>query len=225
MIVNLAEPICDTFQGEHPLLGSPVKLVRFQGCNLADTCPLDCDTKYSWDLKEKLVFDINHIKPQNKYQNLMITGGEPFVQADSLFELIKHWINNFESDIIIETNGTLITDQNLRKIYSLSDNRVFVSISPKNNESFTNVFDLQIPVKSFCKHISFKVVVRKDWPSASWVKHLKQAILKNHPIYLMPEGITLEQIIQNLEYVKLLGEQIEGNYRLSPRCHIFLGIK
>jgi len=225
MAVNLVEPVFDTYQGEHPLLGTPVKLVRFQGCNLADNCPLDCDTKHSWSLKEEFIVDVECIKPQSKHQNLMITGGEPFVQIDALFELIKHWISNFKSNIIIETNGTLITDHNLREIHSIADNRVFISVSPKNNKSFTNIFDMRIPVESFRKHISFKVVVNNFLPPLNWVNHLKYAILNNHLIYLMPEGTTPKQITQNLKYVGQFGRQLDDNYILSPRCHIFLGIK
>lgn len=223
--ISLAEPIFDTFQGEYPLLGAPVKIVRFQGCNLGSTCPLDCDTKYSWKIKSNLTIRVKDIKPRSSNQSLMITGGEPFMQVDAMIKLISYWADNFDNKIIIETNGTLINETILRRLYVLGGDNIFISISPKTPKSFTNIFNSDIPIASFHKQISFKLVLGDDWPPLNWATYLVKAIESNHPIYLMPEGTTQKQLIHNMKHVEHFGRLLKDNYRLSPRMHIFLGIK
>ena len=223
--ISLAEPIFDTFQGEYPLLGAPIKLVRFQGCNLGSACPLDCDTKYSWKVKSDLTIKVKDIEPRSSNQVLMITGGEPFMQIDAMLELVDYWNDNFNSPIIIETNGTLIDENMLRQLHILAGEDVFISISPKTPRSFTNIFNCDIPIRSFHKQISFKLVLGDDWPPLNWVTYLVKAIENDHPVYLMPEGVTQEQLIHNLKHVEHFGRLLKDNYRLSPRMHIFLGIK
>ncbi len=223
--ISLAEPIFNTIQGEHPLIGIPVKLVRFQGCNLGSACPLDCDTKYSWKVKSDLTIRVKDIEPRSSGQALMITGGEPFMQVDALIKLVDYWADNFDSPIIIETNGTLIDESILRQLHILAGSNVYISISPKTPESFTNIFNCDIPITSFCKQISFKLVLGDDWPPLNWATYLVKAIENGHSIYLMPEGQTKKELIHNLEYVEHFGRLIKDNYRLSPRIHIFLGIK
>jgi len=225
MEINLAHELQDTWQGEYPLLGSPIKLIRFYGCNLGSTCPLDCDTKYSWGAKSDLNIDIEDIQPRSSFQNLMITGGEPFVQEEALFKLVEYWAANFKSNIIIETNGTLLTSFNLRHIYEVGDNRVYLSISPKFKETFMRVFDVKIPLGKFREKISFKLVVGKDLFPLNWAVELTRAIKEDHPIYLMPEGITSEQMSSNLDRVEQMGRLLKDRYKLSPRTHFYLGIK
>ena len=148
------------------------------------------------------------------------------MQNDALCALVDYWTDNYNSKIIIETNGTLIDERTLRHLHILGGDDIYISISPKTLESFTNIFNIDIPIDTFRRHISFKAVVgSQKFPTSNWEALLFKAAKNGHPIYLMPEGVTQEELIKNLKYVEKVGGVLEDNYKLSPRMHIFLGIK
>lgn len=228
--MKLACKPTDTWQGEQPLLGVPVKLVRFFGCNLGEKCPLDCDTKYSWQSHiHSIKYKVEDVAPSSKYQNLMITGGEPFLQFDKMLLLIKHWFTETnetnETKIIIETNGTVYDKNDLIKLFDVGGSeRIFLSVSPKTENSFTNIFDMKIPL--FIKHqISFKLVLGKSFPPLNWVEFAQQVVDSEMQVYLMPEGNDQKAMIKNMETVGFIGKLLNYRYILSPRIQYYLEIQ
>lgn len=95
-------------QGEGPDCGLPAVFVRLRGCNVR--CKW-CDTPYALnfrdDLDTPLESVIDKIKSLTKDSDIgyvIITGGEPLLQADEVYKLIKYLHRDFY--FAIETNGT-----------------------------------------------------------------------------------------------------------------------
>jgi len=129
-----------TIQGEGKMAGVPVLFVRTAGCNLRCMWNLPngdvslCDTPFaSFDTRgEKRVptTTVKNIILNNlgKLNHLVISGGEPFIQASSLSQLIDELHENRPLQIAVETNGTLLHQELMERVD-------FFSISPKLKNS------------------------------------------------------------------------------------------
>jgi len=123
--------IFETIQGEGIYTGAITTFIRFAGCSLQ--CD-SCDTKYSWNHKDKedvgvpyIVDQIQKISPNPRH--ICITGGEPLEQPqEEVFSLLQalftwHGVSQLQS-IVIETNGsqdiTWLFNKPFRRITSLS---------------------------------------------------------------------------------------------------------
>lgn len=232
--LDLCEAPCITIQGEHPHLGLPVKIVRFAGCNLGKGCPIPCDTPQSWDKENSIKYSIkNVLKDLEPWRHLMITGGEPFLYPDQLSKLLTAYLSLREGIVIIETNGTLIHNV-FENCFSLGPsievnfpraeaNRIYLSISPKTDASFHFLSD-EIPYSDV--KIAIKMVICTGFPIPRWNPFIQYWDKHGLPLYLMPEGVTKEEMLFNLpqiyDYANNLGLH---NFMISPRTHILLGIK
>jgi organic radical activating enzyme len=109
-----------SLQGEGPSAGMPVAFVRLSRCNLACTW---CDTAYTWRFegdnrphRDGIAFDrkANQVTLSAQdtaerigalgQKRLVITGGEPLLQAAALAEMLTHLP---DMAVEIETNGTV----------------------------------------------------------------------------------------------------------------------
>lgn len=109
-----------SLQGEGPNMGVPVAFVRLSRCNLA--CAW-CDTAYTWRFegdnrphRDGIAFErkANQVtlSPEETaariaalgQNRLVITGGEPLLQASALAEMLGHLP---DISVEIETNGTV----------------------------------------------------------------------------------------------------------------------
>jgi len=97
------------FQGA----GQPCTFIRLKGCNLR--CSF-CDTQYSQESEPTNWMTIEEVIEQIKYPKVTITGGEPLLQKDGVFEFCNEiYLRQFfyktnVSQISVETNGTIIPD-------------------------------------------------------------------------------------------------------------------
>ena len=119
MRVNTIYP---AIQGEGVLTGTPMILIRLQGCNLRCSW---CDTKETWDAgggREKSVASIiKVVKDLTEGQKwILLTGGEPLEQ--DVIPLTKA-LRGAGYKIALETNGT----RPLRGIFD------WVCVSPKGD--------------------------------------------------------------------------------------------
>jgi len=103
--VRLSEPIYYAISGEGVHAGTPSNIIRLQGCNLACTY---CDSKYSRDPKEGIDISVATILERPSWPRwVLITGGEPLLQAGELSTLISSLIR-YGVSTEIETNGSIV---------------------------------------------------------------------------------------------------------------------
>ncbi len=124
-----------TIQGEGKLAGTPSIFIRTHGCNLRciwsdnNGAPQPCDTDHAsfshantLKMSAEEIYQIVKLNA-GKIRHIVITGGEPLLQAQQLHPLATLLRNN-HFHTTIETNGTLF-DQQLLSLMNL------ISISPK----------------------------------------------------------------------------------------------
>ena len=118
-----------TLGGEAPLIGMPIYLIRFTGCNLE--CSY-CDTNYKNEINDQFTFKELVDDIFNKAK-VLFTGGEPLLndRQDELINVISELEN---IDFYIETNGSIkINNFNLTNCYYVID---WKSPSSGNEDSF-----------------------------------------------------------------------------------------
>jgi len=214
-----------TFQGEGPTMGTPCIFLRLAGCNLA--C-LWCDTPFSWDwtrydkTQEVHLMEIGAVEARIhalSHKNmesgrlichLVISGGEPMLQAERLIPLIDRLADQgWTSEI--ETAGTIAPNP------SLKVGRY--NVSPKLENSGNAERDRYQPtvLDAFNEHPRrcFKFVVQ-DVADFDEIDRL----VTNHalsPVYIMPEGIEATQVQKTLSDVAEAA--IARNYHVTTRLH------
>ncbi len=92
-----------SIQGETSFVGRPAVFVRLAGCNLK--CKW-CDTVYARNKKKKSKYsDIFTEIEKYSCSVVVITGGEPLVQKESLGFMNKLLVRGY--DVFLETNGSV----------------------------------------------------------------------------------------------------------------------
>jgi len=101
----------ESVQGEGPSAGHPCVFLRLAHCNLRCSW---CDTKYSWDFQQYPIDTETRVEAIPALARriasfgvgrLVITGGEPLIQARGLVELLALFPADWAVEV--ETNGTL----------------------------------------------------------------------------------------------------------------------
>ena len=203
--------IYPTIQGEGFLIGSPITLIRFQGCNIYCSW---CDTKYAIPFKEDLKVPLEEVlKKLNSIgrKHILITGGEPFahpVLGDFCEFLIERGYF-----VQIETNGTVWQS----KFETLPREGFYISLSPKYSvdykidPKFSEYSDeLKLVVD---KHLTLGVILREEF----------LPLVEEKKLILQPEGNKEENIQWAL---KLIDELLERGYyaRLIPQMHKLINL-
>jgi 7-carboxy-7-deazaguanine synthase len=117
----MALMVCETFlslMGESPQAGLPAFFIRLTGCNLR--C-LYCDTTYAYEEgREVAMADLVKAARDAATQLVLVTGGEPLLQAETL-ELLSR-LAEAGGTVLLETNGSLSireVDPRVRRILDL----------------------------------------------------------------------------------------------------------
>jgi len=199
--------IFESMQGEGYNTGKPVVFVRFGGCNLA--CPW-CDTEYD----EFTTMDAEALVGcvlQHEPRALVLTGGEPLLQADLgwLLERFKEqgcWI-------AVETNGLLRPPPDwLRRID-------YLAVSPK--ALYARQYDDAAMLR---RADEVRIVV--DGDVRDFCEDLRRRIEADH-YFLSPcdrgGAFNVE------ETIRLLGQlnegRREGKWLLSLQTHKLAGVR
>jgi len=230
--MKICENPYDTLQGEGKYIGVPTYFIRTAGCNLRcmfkDANGLTkCDTPYSsWKVTDVKTFDVNKaLKTINEIgrKHICITGGEPLMHID-LSEIVDKLILN-GNVVTIETNGTY---------YDPSMPEAFMSISPKLRSSYNQPADsneakmhernnnfLEPTQKWITSHeYQLKFVINDDSDISEVLDIVDDLGADKSKVYLMPQGITKEQLQQKSQW--LFGQCIEHGFNYAPRLHIDL---
>ena len=209
-----------SIQGEGQLIGYPSVFFRTSYCNLR--C-IWCDTPYtSWEPEDKdiSVEDAVDAILAHNCKQVVITGGEPFMQSKDLTILCRRLRQNGKH-ITIETNGTLF-----EKVEA-----DLLSISPKlensNPSEFNHHFKQhqrnrinQLVLRQFLDYYScqlkFVVETEKDLFEIHQLEREMQ--IPASIIVLMPQGITNNQIQEKQNWIVETCKKY--GYRYSPRLHV-----
>lgn len=220
-----------SLQGEGPSAGMPVAFVRLSRCNLACSW---CDTAYTWhftgdnrphrsgetfDRKaNQIELDIADVAARIAalgQRRLVITGGEPLLQAGKLAELLERLP---DMTVEIETNGTIAAPARL-------DIRVDqYNVSPKLAHS-GNAADLALIPERLDAYAAdprafFKFVVATPDDVAEVLTLQHSHAIPASRIYLMAEGTDTTTLRQREKWLVALC--LDHGFRLSDRLHIHL---
>ena len=226
--------ICEEFnsiQGEGKYLGVPSRFIRTTGCNLRcawknkDGSSTICDTPYtSWNAeKGKEYFPHATIQEIEKtgIQHVVITGGEPTIQTgleSACNTFLEHALS-----VTIETNCTL---------YIQGIEKVFISVSPKLHSSYpekdsekdmyekNNHFlsTLRRWMRTNEYQVKFVVEDKKDIEEVLTLT--TQARISPDKIYLMPQGITPQQLNEKTDII--IDSCFKYGFNFALRGHIYL---
>lgn len=235
----LISEIFVTLQGEGPSTGQRAMFIRLGGCN--QHCRW-CDTPYTW------VFDERHVKmhqsgkqfsPSQELRRvqlinlasqildadcplIVITGGEPMLQAETLAALISAVNENLRRcRFEIETAGTVSPAP-----LAMFENVRF-NVSPKLASS-GNELELRrkVPVlKELDRHpgTAFKFVIVQETIEedlAEIVELQKLVGMEDDTIWLMPQGKDKYEILRAMPSLSELA--LERSWSLSTRLHVLL---
>ena len=218
-------------QGEGPSAGEPTAFMRLSRCNLACVW---CDTAYTWHFEgderphrsgetfdrkaNQVTLEVEDVADRILalgQRRLVVTGGEPMLQAPALAQLLALLP---DITVEIETNGTALPPPKLD---------VWVdqfNISPKLAHS-GNARELAIVPKVLRTYVSdgrafFKFVVA-DPADVDEVRELVRAhALPRGRVFLMAEGTDSATLRARQEWLVPLC--LEHGFRLSDRLHIHL---
>ena len=218
-VVRLVECFNFTFQGEGPDSGKAMLLLRFKRCSRVfekKPCYF-CDTLVKMRIMEEFEYPIHDIQLMVDENNLgiMITGGE-CTFGNNLFGTINI-INNTKSYLYnVETNGYALTEL----IDKVNKNKnVKYMLSPKlfSDEDMTFYKDLVTDIKDN-ERVYIKMVYQNTDYNNVFLDYLKEINFDTNRIWLMPEGTTREELLNNAPIVFDAAEKYKVNF--SSRDHV-----
>lgn len=218
-------------QGEGPSAGSPCTFVRLSRCNLACTW---CDTAYTWHFEgdnrphrdgatferkaNQVTLDVADVAARIEalgQTRLVVTGGEPLLQAAALGELLKLLP---DMTVEIETNGTTtapghvdvwIDQYNVSPKLAHSGNPAELALIPERLRSY-----------SLDERAFFKFVVASPDDVAEVAELVRAHALPRQRVFLMPEGTDSETIRAREQW--MTQACLDHGFRMTDRLHIHL---
>jgi 7-carboxy-7-deazaguanine synthase len=226
--VNVSEIFGPTVQGEGPSTGRRAGFVRLGRCDLMCSW---CDTPYTWDWwgKNGVRYDpavetrpmsteevVAELKPMLVHL-VVITGGEPLVQASAVTELAVT-LCRLGYQVEVETNGRHAPGPALVEAVSA------FNVSPKlpnSGQSLTLTWRTKA-IKAFAESgkARFKFVCL-DAADVGLVAHLTSgAGIEPGDVWVMPEGRTAEEVDKHLGAVG--DSAIAYGFNVTGRLHVQL---
>jgi len=214
-----------SWQGEGKDSGRRMIILRFKTCN--KHCPW-CDTTVKMRITPEATHKLKDIQDQiyQTQAGLMVTGGEPtvekhFDEALSLLNNLIYPIANVESNgyNLSEFMNKVDSNKPVRFIYSpkvFSDSDYDEAVKTlqllKHNPevSIKIVYDGSLIMDDFLKEVSNTFSLSSQSPFSASEK-----------VWIMPQGVTKEELIQNSATVFDICEKY--NFNFSSRNHIIYG--
>lgn len=220
-----------SLQGEGPSMGMPVAFVRLSRCNLACTW---CDTAYTWRFegdnrphRDGIAFErrANQVtlSPAEVAERIaalgqnriVITGGEPLLQAGALAEMLAHLP---DISVEIETNGTVAPPARL-------DVRVDqYNVSPKlahsGNPAELALLPERLDAWATEPRAVLKFVIAAPEDVAEVLALQSRYRFRPERVFLMAEGTSTAAQRQRQAWLSDLC--LKHGFRMSDRLHIHL---
>lgn len=219
-ILNLHETFL-SIQGESTGAGVPCVFIRLYGCNVKCTY---CDQPQTKNDRHKI--SVAHLVSevmQYNCKNICITGGEPLIQLESVYQLALELVSDYDCDVSIETNGCVRIPTDLyypKKLKFVMDVKC-----PSSGVSNKNVLDNLMNLRKR-DEVKFVIGDRKDYD------YMKQ-ILRNYPteatILVSPVFVDVAGVHKVSDSAKDLVKWIleDGlyNVRVQIQMHKCLSVK
>jgi 7-carboxy-7-deazaguanine synthase len=213
-----------SLQGEGPSAGRPSTFVRLSRCNLA--CGW-CDTAYTWRFDGPGAYD----RKSNQFtlteedtadriralgqQRLVVTGGEPLLQAPALARMLALLPG---IRVEIETNGTvapppaldaLVHQYNVSPKLAHSGNPASLALVPQRLAAFA------ADPRAF-----FKFVIASPADLAEVLALQAAHAIPGERLFVMPEGTDSARLRERSRW--LSAAAMDHGFRFSDRLHIHL---
>ncbi len=228
----LAQPeIFASVQGEGPSAGTPVAFVRLSRCNLA--CRW-CDTPYTWHFDgderphrdgatfdraaNQVTLEVAEVAARIRalgQRRLVVTGGEPILQAGALADLLELLD---DMTVEIETNGT--TKAPPRLDIRIDQYNVSPKLAHSGNPHELALLPERLAAYAADPRACFKFVIAEPGDVAEVVELQRSYAIPASRIFLMPEGTDSATLRARESWLVPLC--LENGFRLSDRLHIHL---
>lgn len=197
--------IFHSLQGEGPLIGIPSVFIRLGGC-IEPLCPW-CDTQYAWhEFHEMDTDDVLLEVGQYGCRDVVVTGGEPFLQWESGLKDLHRRLVEQGYRILCETSGKAGIPDLLGAT---------VVMSPKHIGGIWHV-----PPESLPKADCFKFVV-DDAASMEEIRRFVDGhAIPAEKVFIMPMGVTRDEQLKRMEAVFVFCKT--HGYRMTPRLHVLI---
>lgn len=228
---NGGPEIFASVQGEGPSAGMPVAFMRLSRCNLACVW---CDTAYTWHFEgderphrsgvtfarktNQVTLDEEEVAAlilSLGQDRLVITGGEPLLQAPALVKLL-----DLLPDIAveIETNGT--TKATPRLDIRIDQFNVSPKLSHSGNPANLALLPERLDAYATDPRAWFKFVIAQPADVEEVMALCDRYRFQADHVFLMPEGTDSETIRTREKWLAPLC--LKHGFRLSDRLHIHL---
>jgi 7-carboxy-7-deazaguanine synthase len=230
----VSEVFGPTFQGEGQHAGRLASFIRLGGCNLHCSW---CDTPYTWAFDErhaKMHSEGKQYDPKEQLRRmsvsdvllelphrigcLVISGGEPLLQRDSVHSLVQTvWATGEVTCIEIETAGTQMPLQ-------VDVPGLRYNVSPKLQHS-GNEKDLRYKpevLTAFARlpATTFKFVVQRPEDLLEVATIIHNCYINDRQVFIMPEGRSTEVQLKRMK--ELAPHILELGWNITPRLHVML---
>lgn len=231
-MIVVSEVFGPTLQGEGPTAGQRCAFVRLGLCNLQ--CAW-CDTPYTWDwsgvngrkfdkatLTKSTTAEVVETVTGFGVDRIVISGGEPLVQSRAHMDLVVA-LDAQGCTVETETNGTLLPHDEFPA--DVLD-RARWNVSPKLSHAGNGMtFETRIRPNVLAwfadrrDQTAFKFVV--DSPAdIEEILHVVDVagVVDRGQVWLMPQGVTLEQLAQRTPFV--FDTAISHGFNACTRSHV-----
>jgi len=225
--MKFAERPFKGYQGEGPSMGRPALFIRMLSCNLS--CDI-CDTKFSWRLSELESVDCSEELLFEQIQNsnrIVFTGGEPLLKKNiKMMNQLTDFFS-YPMDYEIETNGTLIPDEDF--LDRINHVGVQLNISPKFNVVQQKDVDTTPILVDYItdneldnlkQNMIVKILFNGPDDIEMALSFIKDRDININQLWMQPCGISSEQLKKTIKrYEQIL---LDNSINLSFRTHVFI---
>jgi 7-carboxy-7-deazaguanine synthase len=235
LIVN---EIFNSLQGEGPSTGHQATFLRLYGCNLA--CNY-CDSAYTWRTTNKyehtwdnevynwheeshrMTIPTLHAKliDEKGGELLVITGGEPLLQSQGIFTLIKMLENKGQfARVEVETNGTIYPDM------LAEESQVHFNVSPKivnsgmRNQKLNPIRENLLLYYVNHPRTIWKMVCSTDKELSEIYSFTREYRISPQKVWVMPKAETKRKLDKVSK--RIIDRVLWHGFNFSTRLHISL---